>query len=75
MLARSCFYYIIWGRTALTGRFSEFYNHEMNDTIHLNVYQTITANTKNISVESKAFAEKTLAKVISLVEVEEAIAA
>lgn len=47
----------------------------MDDTIHLNVYQALNGKTNTISQESKAFAENTLAKIISLVEVEEAIAA
>jgi hypothetical protein len=39
------------------------------------VYQAITGNNNTISLESKAFAENTLANIISLVEIEEAIAA
>lgn len=41
-------------------------NHAMEDTIHLNVYQTINANNNTISAESKAFAETTTAKVVAL---------
>jgi len=50
-------------------------NHAMNDAIHLNVHQALNGKSNNISQESKAFAENTLAKIISLVEVDEAIAA
>lgn len=50
-------------------------NHSKDDIVLVNSYQTITANNNNVSAESKAFADATLAKIISLVEVEEAIAA
>lgn len=39
------------------------------------VYQALTGKNNNMSTESKAFGETTLAKIISLVREEEAIAA
>lgn len=59
----------------MTGVFSQLTITARMIFVLVNSYQTITANNNNVSAESKAFADATLAKIISLVEVEEAIAA
>lgn len=59
----------------MTGVFSQLTITARMIFVLVNSYQTITANNNNVSAESKAFADATLAKIISLVEVDEAIAA
>lgn len=61
--------------TGIDGSVQPYDNHAMDDTIHLNVYQALIGKNNNMSNESKAFGETTLAKIISLVREEEAIAA
>lgn len=57
------------GQTGIDRSVQPYYDHAMDDRLHLNYYQKINANNNNISDESRTFADNVEAIVIDFASI------